>query len=59
MASANFCWSIVASRAFIIAVIRNGMNLMGVGAPEQLMVLGSVLLLSVTIDMQKRKGTAT
>lgn len=43
--------------AFIIAVIRNGMNLMNVGAANQLMVLGAVLLLSVMVDMAKRPRT--
>lgn len=40
--------------AFIIAVIRNGMNLIEVGAPEQQIVLGAVVLLAVLVDMQKR-----
>lgn len=41
--------------AFIIAVIRNGMNLMNVGAPEQQMVLGAVVLVAVLIDMLKHR----
>lgn len=40
--------------AFIIAVIRNGMNLMSVGYSNQKIVLGAVLLLSVLIDRIKR-----
>jgi len=41
--------------AFIIAVIRNGMNLMGVDSSSQKMVLGAVLLCSVLIDQIKRR----
>lgn len=41
--------------AFIIAVIRNGMNLMGVESSSQKMVLGAVLLCSVLIDQIKRR----
>lgn len=41
--------------AFIIAVIKNGMNLMQVGAPEQQIVLGAVILLAVLVDTMKRK----
>jgi ribose transport system permease protein len=40
--------------AFIIAVIRNGMNLMSVGYSNQKIVLGAVLLASVLIDRIKR-----
>lgn len=40
--------------AFIIAVIRNGMNLMSVGSSNQKIVLGAVLLISVMIDTIKR-----
>ena len=40
--------------AFIIAVIRNGMNLMGVNSDSQEMVLGAVLLLAVLLDRVKR-----
>jgi ribose transport system permease protein len=43
--------------AFIIAVIKNGMNLMKVGAPEQQIVLGAVVLLAVLVDTLKRRGT--
>lgn len=42
--------------AFIIAVIKNGMNLMNVGAPDQQIVLGAVVLTAVLIDTLKRKG---
>lgn len=45
--------------AFIIAVIKNGMNLMKVGAPEQQIVLGAVVLLAVLVDTLKRRGTAS
>jgi len=41
--------------AFIIAVIRNGMNLMGVESSSQKMVLGAVLLVSVLVDQIKRR----
>ena len=40
--------------AFIIAVIRNGMNLMGVNSDSQEIVLGAVLLLAVLLDRLKR-----
>jgi ribose transport system permease protein len=41
--------------AFIIAVIRNGMNLLGVESSSQSIVLGSVLLLAVLADQIKRR----
>ena len=44
--------------AFIIAVIRNGMNLMGVNTANQDMVLGAVLLLAVLLDRVKRMKLA-
>ena len=40
--------------AFIIAVIRNGMNLMGINSDSQEIVLGAVLLLAVLLDHIKR-----
>ena len=40
--------------AFIIAVIRNGMNLMGVNSDSQEIVLGAVLLMAVLLDRVKR-----
>lgn len=40
--------------AFIIAIIRNGMNLMSVAPSNQQIVLGAVLLLSVLGDRLKR-----
>lgn len=40
--------------AFIIAVIRNGMNLLGVESPNQKIVLGAVLLAAVLADQLKR-----
>ena len=36
--------------AFIIAVIQNGMNLLGVESYTQKIVLGSVILVSVLLD---------
>ena len=43
--------------AFIIAVIQNGMNLVGVESYKQKVVLGAVILFAVMIDMlKKRKG---
>lgn len=42
--------------AFIIAIIRNGMNLMSVAPSNQQIVLGAVLLLSVLADRFKRRG---
>jgi len=41
--------------AFIIAVIRNGMNLVGVESYTQKVVLGVVILLAVMLDMLKRR----
>ena len=41
--------------AFIIAVIKNGMNLLNVGAYEQQIILGAVLLTAVLIDNLKRR----
>lgn len=41
--------------AFIIAVIRNGMNLLGIESSSQSIVLGSVLLLAVLADQLKRR----
>ena len=40
--------------AFIIAVIKNGMNLLNVGAWEQQVILGAVLLSAVLLDNLKR-----
>lgn len=41
--------------AFIIAIIRNGMNLLGVESASQNIVLGAVLLTAVLIDQAKRR----
>lgn len=41
--------------AFVIAVIRNGMNLLGVASPSQKIVLGTVLLAAVLADQLKRR----
>ena len=42
--------------AFIIAVIRNGMNLMGIDPFYQQVVMGLVIIGSVTLDSWKRKA---
>jgi ribose transport system permease protein len=42
--------------AFIIAVIKNGMNLMNIDPFNQKIVLGAVLLLAVGLDTAKRTG---
>ena len=42
--------------AFIIAVIQNGMNLIGVQSYTQKVVLGVVLLVAVLLDMLKKRG---
>ena len=42
--------------AFIIAVIQNGMNLIGVQSYTQKVVLGLVLLAAVLLDMMKKRG---
>jgi len=42
--------------AFIIAVISNGMNLVGLDPDLQLIVLGGVLTLAVLLDALKRRG---
>ena len=42
--------------AFIIAVIRNGMNLTGVESYTQKVVLGLVILGAVLIDTLKQRG---
>jgi len=44
--------------AFIIAVIKNGMNLLNVGAYEQQIILGAVLLVAVLLDNIKRQRSA-
>ena len=44
--------------AFIIAVIRNGMNLLGVQSDSQEIVLGAVLLLAMLLDHIKRTKMA-
>lgn len=42
--------------AFVIAVIKNGMNLTAVDPFNQKIVLGAVLLAAVLLDMLKRRG---
>lgn len=42
--------------AFIIAVIQNGMNLIGIESFTQKMVMGAVLLTAVIVDQLKRHG---
>jgi ribose transport system permease protein len=44
--------------AFIIAVIRNGMNLVNVEPYTQKVVLGLVILGAVLLDRIKRKGSS-
>ncbi len=41
--------------AFIIAVIQNGMNLMGLESYTQKIVLGEIILLAVLLDMVKKR----
>jgi len=41
--------------AFIIAVMKNGLNLMNVGAPDQQIVLGLVVTAAVLVDTVKRR----
>lgn len=43
--------------AFIIAVIKNGMNLINVDPFNQMIVLGAVLTLAVLLDTLKRRGS--
>lgn len=43
--------------AFIIAVIKNGMNLLNVDNYDQMIILGAVLLAAVLIDNLKRRRT--
>ena len=45
--------------AFIIAVMKNGLNLMNVGAPDQQIVLGAVVTIAVLVDTLKRRGKST
>ncbi|MGE3807368.1 MAG: ABC transporter permease, partial [Gemmataceae bacterium] len=42
--------------AFIIGVIQNGMNLLGLRAPDQLIVMGLVILGAVLLDRFKHVG---
>jgi ribose transport system permease protein len=44
--------------ALLMAVIRNGLNLMHVSAFYQQIVVGSVIILAVLIDRLRRRGTA-
>jgi ribose transport system permease protein len=44
--------------ALLMAVIRNGLNLMHVSAFYQQIVIGSVIILAVLIDRLRRRGTA-
>lgn len=43
--------------AFIIAVMKNGLNLLNVGAPDQQIVLGAVVTIAVLIDTLKRQNS--
>jgi ribose transport system permease protein len=45
--------------AFIIAVIRNGMNLLGIESSSQNIVLGAVLAAAVLADQLKRRWQST
>lgn len=45
--------------AFIIAVMKNGLNLMNVGAPDQQIVLGAVVTVAVLVDTVKRRRART
>jgi ribose transport system permease protein len=42
--------------AFLIAVIQNGMNLLGLGSYDQEVVLGVVIILAVLFDRMKQAG---
>jgi ribose transport system permease protein len=42
--------------AFVIAVIKNGMNLTNVNPFNQKIVLGIVLMVAVVLDTLKRRG---
>lgn len=44
--------------AFIIAVMKNGLNLMNVGAADQQIVLGAVVTIAVLVDTLKRRGNS-
>jgi ribose transport system permease protein len=43
--------------AMLIAVLRNGLNLLNVGSYVQQVVVGSVILLAVLVDRLRRSGT--
>jgi ribose transport system permease protein len=45
--------------AFIISVIQNGMNLLGMGSYTQQVVLGAVILLAVLLDKARTSGRLT
>lgn len=42
--------------AFIIAVIQNGMNLLGLDSYKQMIVLGGVIVIAVLLDQTRRHG---
>jgi len=42
--------------AFIIAVIQNGMNLLGIQSYTQMFVLGSVIVIAVIFDQARQRG---
>ena len=44
--------------AMIMAVIRNGLNLMGASNDLQYIVIGAVIILAVTIDVVRNKMEA-
>jgi len=42
--------------AFIIAVIQNGMNLLGIKSYAQMFTLGAVIVLAVLLDKARQSG---
>jgi ribose transport system permease protein len=42
--------------ALIIAVIQNGMNLLGIESPDQRIVLGAMILGAVLLDRLKKRA---
>jgi ribose transport system permease protein len=42
--------------AFIIAVIQNGMNLLGIKSYAQMFTLGAVIVLAVLLDKARQNG---
>ena len=44
--------------ALLIAMIRNGLNLMGASNDVQYIVIGAVIILAVTVDVFRNKAEA-